>query len=259
MLKVCILASGSSGNCTYIASEETAILVDAGLSYKETARRLESLGADISDIGAVCITHEHDDHTACLGILRRRLKVNMYANTGTIEALQQAGKLQDLPWNVFTTGTQFEIGDMKIQPFSVPHDSYDPVGFIVSSNDSRAGIVTDMGTATGLIRERLRDCRTVIIEANHDEQLLRDAARPWSLKQRIASRQGHLSNKQAGQLLIDIMGPELKVVFLAHLSSECNRPELVVKMARKVLDDGGHGDVEVKLTYQDRVSDLVVV
>ena len=259
MLHVCVLASGSSGNCTYMASKQTRLFIDAGLSFRETASRLESIGVDLPTIDAVCVTHEHDDHTASLGILHRRSEVKLYANAGTIEALQHGGKLKDLPWNVFTTGALFEIGDLSIHPFSVPHDSYDPVGFLVCSGHSKAGIVTDMGMATGLIRDRLRNCQTIVIETNHDEQLLQDAARPWPLKQRIAGRQGHLSNQQAGQLVADIAGSELKVVFLAHLSSECNRAELAIKTVRKALEKSGHYDVELKLTYQDRASDMVAV
>ena len=258
-LTLCVLASGSSANSTYVATEDTRVLIDAGLSGKETVRRLAHVGADPAGIHAVCVTHEHQDHNVALGLLQRRFGVDLYANTGTVEAIESAGKRAGLEWQVFTTGVAFEIGSLTVEPFSVPHDSYDPVGFVLSSNESRVGIVTDMGMATGLIRERLRRCRAVVVEANHDEGMLRDAPRPWSLKQRIAGRQGHLSNAQAAELVESIAGPDLRYVFLAHLSSECNRPELAVQAVRQALDARGYGGVEVKVAHPDRPSDVVCV
>lgn len=256
-LKLCVLGSGSSGNCTYVASEQTAVLIDAGLSGRETAARMASVGAELVDLAGVCVTHEHADHKACLAVLHRRTGVGLYANAGTIEGIERAGKVPGLSWNVFTTGTPFEVGDMRIEPFSVPHDSYDPVGFIVGCGTLRVGVVTDMGMSTGLIRERLKGCRAAVIEANHDEALLRDCGRPWSLKQRISSRQGHLSNTQAADLACAVAGPELEVLFLAHLSAECNEPELAARTVRVALAKAGHAGVVVKLTYPDRPSDVV--
>jgi len=258
-LKVCVLGSGSSGNCIYVASTQTRILVDAGLSLRETVRRLELIDNDLTEVDAICVTHEHEDHTASLGGLHRRAGMALYANSGTIEGIRQSGKLRDLPWNVFITGEPFRIEDLRIEPFTVPHDAYDPVGFLICSGSSRVGIVTDIGMATELIRERLKGCQTVIVESNHDERLLKDATRPWSLKQRIASRQGHFSNDQAGHLIADIAGPELKVIFLAHLSVDCNRSDLAVETVRKILENSGHHDVSLKLTYPNRVSDMVEV
>jgi phosphoribosyl 1,2-cyclic phosphodiesterase len=251
------LASGSSGNCTYVASDRTRILIDAGLSGKQTATRLAVLETDVADLNAVCLTHEHDDHKASVGILHRKAGVALYANAGTMEAVTRDARLAALPWNVFSTGSAFEVGDLQLEPFSVPHDSYDPVGFVVCCNGARAGVVTDMGMATTVVRERLRRCQVVVIESNHDEQMLRDAQRPWSLKQRIAGRQGHLSNQQAGELLADIAGDGLRVAFLAHLSSDCNSPTLAVKTVKRVLVEAGHPEVDVRLTFADRPTELV--
>ncbi|MDI6775387.1 MAG: MBL fold metallo-hydrolase [Verrucomicrobiota bacterium] len=262
-MKLCVLGSGSTGNCVYAASETTHILIDAGLSAAETIRRLESIGAPARDIGAVCVTHEHADHVDGLAALHRRIRAPLYANAGTIEALEKNPKLQRLPWNVFATGHPFRVGTLRMAPFSVPHDSYDPVGFVVSREDAgaepavaRIGVMTDAGMATELIRTRLRGCRAVALEANHDLDLLRESPRPWGLKQRIASRQGHLSNAQAAELIAEIAGPELKVVFLAHLSGECNRPELAVGAVTRMLEAKGILGVEVKLTYPDRPSEV---
>lgn len=258
-LTVCVLASGSSGNCIYVASETTSILVDAGLSCRTTEERLEQIGVNPADIKAVCVTHEHSDHKDGLGVLFRKYGIQPYANSGTIEAIENDKRLQGLPWNRFTTGFAFEIGDLTIEPFSVPHDSYDPVGFIINSDSSRLGIVTDMGMVTELVKERMRKCDAVVIESNHDEHLLRDSGRPWSLKQRISSRQGHLSNSQSGDFLAEIASSRLGMVFLAHLSSDCNTPELAMKAAEEALVRCGRTSVRIVMTYQARISEKAQV
>jgi len=257
-LKLCVLGSGSSGNCTYVATEQTRILVDAGISGKATEKRLHSIGVDISTIDAVCVTHEHDDHRSALSVLSRRHGMALYGNSGTIEAIERRERA-DLPWNIFTTGSPFEIGDLRIEPFSVPHDSYEPVGFAMDCDGARVGIATDIGIATTLVRERLRDCNLIVIESNHDESLLRESARPWALKQRIAGRQGHLSNERAGDLIAEVAGQALRTVVLAHLSSDCNSPELALRTVKNALDTQGLGHVSVRMTYPDRVTDLLEV
>jgi len=258
-LRVCVLASGSSGNCTYVGSDRTQLLVDAGLSGREIGARLESIGVRAEDIDAVCLTHEHDDHRASLGVLQRRYGTALYANAGTIDGVQRDRRLQGLPWNVFTTGSAFMIGDLTIEPFSVPHDSYDPVGFAVSAGTLRVGIVTDMGMATSLVRERLKQCRVLVIESNHDEEMLRDSPRPWSLKQRIAGRQGHFSNAQAAALVTELAGDHLDSVLLAHLSADCNRPELAMEAVRRALREGGYPEVDVYVTFPDRPTQVVAI
>jgi phosphoribosyl 1,2-cyclic phosphodiesterase len=255
-LKICVLASGSSGNCVYVASGHTAILVDAGLSYRETEARMDSAGLDLRGVKAICVTHDHNDHVSSIGVMYRKLGVDLYANMDTIEVVERIESNSNLPWKVFGTGQVFTIGDLKIEAFSVPHDASDPVGFVISSGTSRIGLVTDMGTPTELIRTRLRNCQIVVAEFNHDEHLLRTSSRPWPVKQRIAGPHGHLSNEQACQLLVDIAGPDLKTVFLAHLSLECNKPDLAVKAAEAMLAKSGFQHVAVKLTYDDKVSEV---
>ncbi|MFH0954462.1 MAG: MBL fold metallo-hydrolase [Verrucomicrobiota bacterium] len=255
-VRVCVLASGSSGNCTYVASDHTSILVDAGLSSKETVRRLGQIGADVSGIHAVCVSHEHGDHTAGLRVLHRQHGIPLYANSGTLEALRRDPKMSELAWQVFTTGAPFAVGDFSVEAFSVPHDAYEPVGFVLKSGEARVGIVTDMGVPTTLIRERLRRCQVIIVEANHDERLLQDAARPWHLKQRILGRQGHLSNEAAAAMVAEIAGPDLQQVFLAHLSEDCNRQDLALQATERSLKKAGHTHVKVNLTYPDRISEV---
>src|SRR5450759_4292772 len=255
-MKVCVLASGSSGNCIFAGSATTRILIDAGLSGRETARRLELIGASLPSIQGICLTHEHGDHTAGLAALHTRAGIPLYANAGTIEAVRKDDKLRNLKWQVFTTGADFAIGDLTITPFSVSHDAYEPVGFIVASDQVRVGIVTDIGVSTHLVRERLRCCQVLIIESNHDERLLTDAQRPWHLKQRIAGRQGHLSNQHAAELIAEIAGNDLNQVFLFHLSLDCNRPELALKPTCEALRHRGLDHVQVSLTYADQISEI---
>ncbi len=255
-LRVCVLASGSAGNCTFVASEDTAILIDAGLSGRETARRLEQIGVGLSAIRAVCISHEHNDHTAGLGVLHRRHHIPLYANGGTIEALSQDTAWSGLKWNLFDNGQTFAVGDLVVAPFSVSHDARDPVGFILSQGAARAGIVTDIGMATALVRERLRGCQVIVVEANHDEQLLHNSRRPWHLKKRILGRQGHLSNAASAGMVAEIAGPELRQVFLAHLSAECNRQDLALQTTERTLREHGHTAIRVSLTYPDRISEI---
>jgi len=253
-MKVCVLASGSSGNCIFAGSATTRILIDAGLSGRETARRLALIGMAPPLIQGICLTHDHGDHTAGLAALHTRSGIPLYANAGTIEAVRKDDKLRNVKWQVFTTGADFTIGDLTITSFSVSHDAYDPVGFIVASDQVRVGIVTDIGVSTHLVRERLRNCQVLIIESNHDERLLTDAQRPWYLKQRIAGRQGHLSNQHAAELIAEIAGSDLNQVFLFHLSLDCNRPELALTPTCEALRRRGLDHVQVNLTYADQIS-----
>ncbi|MBU4199549.1 MAG: MBL fold metallo-hydrolase [Verrucomicrobia bacterium] len=255
-MKVCVLASGSSGNCIYVGTESTHVLVDAGMSGRETRNRLEQIGVKLADIQAVCLTHEHSDHIAGLAVLHSRHGINLYANAGTIEAVRLDAKTNALAWHVFTTGSMFQIGDISLDPFAVSHDAYEPVGFVAASGPVRVGIVTDIGVSTHLVRERLKHCRVVIIESNHDEHLLANARRPWSLKQRIAGRQGHLSNQHAAELIAEIAGSGLSHVFLSHLSADCNLPDLALKTAQTALNRQGYAQVRVQLTFPDRISDV---
>lgn len=255
---MCVLASSSGGNCTYVASERTAILVDAGLSRREIVKRLGGIGVDIAAIHAVCVTHEHSDHTAGLAALQKDGRIQLYANSGTIDGIEARAGRGALTWNVFATGSSFMVGDLVVEPFSVPHDAYDPVGFVIGDAETRIGVVTDMGVVTGLIRERLRRCHVVVLESNHDAQLLKDAKRPWHLKQRILGRQGHLSNEHAAELVAEIAGEELCAVYLAHLSEECNRPELALRAVTQALHRKGKDHVAVRIALPDTVSEVWV-
>jgi phosphoribosyl 1,2-cyclic phosphodiesterase len=253
-LKLCVLASGSSGNCTFIGTEKTRILIDAGLSARRTAERLAEIGESPETINAICVSHEHGDHIAGIRVLQKNYGMPVYANAGTFEMIGG-----DIKGARFTTGSPFCVGDFSIHPFPVPHDANDPVGFIFSAGNLKVGVATDIGMVTNALRERLRKCHVVVIEANHDETLLHEADRPWSLKQRIRGNQGHLSNRTAAALMAEIAGEGLEHLFLAHLSSDCNSPHHARTTFETVLAEAGHTHVKVRLTGADGVSEQLIL
>jgi phosphoribosyl 1,2-cyclic phosphodiesterase len=254
ILKLCVLASGSSGNCTFIGTEKTRILIDAGLSARKTAERLAQIGERMEDINAICVSHEHGDHIAGIRVLQKNHGTPVYANAGTFEVIGG-----DIKGARFTTGSPFSIGDFSIHPFPVPHDANDPVGFVFSAGTLQIGIATDIGMVTNALRERLRKCHAVVIEANHDETLLHEADRPWSLKQRIRGNQGHLSNRTAAGLIAEIAGEGLRHLFLAHLSSDCNSPHHARTTFETILAAAGHTHVNVRLTGAECVSEQLIL
>jgi phosphoribosyl 1,2-cyclic phosphodiesterase len=213
---------------------------------------MAEVGVDPSSVQAICISHEHEDHVSGVGVMQRKRGVELFGNSATIEALNATSRHSGLSWSIFEAGQEFQIGALKIEPFSVPHDAYDPVGFRISCEGSKLGIVTDMGIATSLIRERLKDCDALVVEANHDSEMLKLSERPWSLKQRISGRHGHLSNSQTCELLTEVASPSLKAVYLAHISSDCNERDIAEKAVRAALDGMGLNQVEVEMTYASR-------
>jgi len=250
-LMLSVLASSSSANCIFVASDTTAILVDAGLSLRRLEERLAALGQGVERLQGICLSHEHSDHISGVPVLCRRHGLPVYANSGTIEGARRAWKDFEPVWRVFETGRPFAIGDLSIEPFAVPHDAYDPVGFVIGAGGARVGIATDMGMPTTLIRERLRGCHGLVVESNHDERMLRDSERPWALKQRILGRQGHLSNRHAAEMVADIAGPCLRCVVLAHVSSECNDPGVAIGEMRVSLEARGRRDVQIAVAAED--------
>ncbi len=251
-LRFCVLGSSSAGNATWVASDTTAILVDAGFRRRTLEERLAAIGQSASSLRAVVVSHEHSDHIAGIPRLQQKYGVEVFANEGTREGALQTPDFEEVRWTLFHTGHPFEIGDLQITPFAVPHDAYDPVGFLISHHDTTIGIVTDLGTGTTLVSTRLQVCRALVLEANHDERMLRDSRRPWSLKQRILSRQGHLSNRAAAALLLEAAGPELTDVYLAHLSQECNEPDFARQTIEEELRRAGHVRLRLRPTYPDR-------
>jgi len=255
-LEVCVLASGSSGNSIYVASQSTRILIDAGLSAKQVAVRLEQIGVVPESIAGICVSHEHGDHIAGIRVLQKRHGIPVYTNAGTLNGIRRQPKADEISARIFQTGSPFEIGDITVEPFSVPHDAYEPVGFLLRTAECTVGIVTDLGMSTSLIREKLRGCDAIIVESNHDEDLLQEAPRPWSLKQRIRSRQGHLSNMDAARLISDCATERLAHVFLAHLSSDCNSPDTALRTVASQLRLDGLGHITLEISLAREISTI---
>jgi phosphoribosyl 1,2-cyclic phosphodiesterase len=251
VFELAILGSGSGGNSALITTENCRILVDIGFSARQICLRLEALGVAPDSLDAILLTHEHGDHIAGLDVFSRKFKVPIYCNRLTAEALRGQGIAADAPWTIFSTGTSFTIRDLDVQTFYVPHDAVDPVGLIASSGYGSVGFLTDLGFATKLVRERIREVHTLVVETNHDERKLQDdPKRPWSVKQRILSRHGHLSNHAAATLVADIAGDYLERVILGHLSRDCNTQELALAEMERL----GLGRLELFCAQQHEVS-----
>ena len=235
-----ILGSSSSGNCALLATAHTKILIDAGFSAKRIGLMLESIGESIDQIDAVFLTHEHSDHAQGLRGLARRADLPVFANRDTADVVQDKYCTKRVKWQHFQTGTTFTFRDLEVSSFQLPHDASDPVGFVFSwgeegdlfSQPGNLAWVTDLGYVPSHVRERLRNVDTLVIEANYDEKLLdQDERRPWSIKQRIRGRHGHLSNDATLEILKELIpGSRLKKVHLAHLSRDCNNVALVQEM-----------------------------
>ncbi|MEE4313571.1 MAG: MBL fold metallo-hydrolase [Desulfofustis sp.] len=241
-MRFSVLGSGSGGNCVYIESNNTALLVDSGFSGRETAARLALIGRSVESLAAVFITHEHQDHISGAGVLSRRCRIPLFANERTY---QGAGKTLAKPFrrDEFQTGEAICFRNLEIRSFAISHDAGDPVGFIVDDGVHRIGICTDTGAVSRLIRRRLSDCQALILEFNHDPLLLKNGPYPVALQQRVRSSRGHLSNGEGAELLAALDHEGLQQVVLAHLSETNNLPELAYREAAAVLQSTGRSGI----------------
>jgi phosphoribosyl 1,2-cyclic phosphodiesterase len=246
-----VLGSGSAGNCAYVETREARILVDAGFSLRQIRQRLASIGRVPENLTGILITHEHSDHVQGLPMISEKLRVPIYCNRPTHEAIQFQFD-QKFDCRVFATGAAFDISDIHVETFSIPHDAQDPVGFLLRTDGANIGFLTDLGHATKLVLERVRPAHALVLEANHDVKMLQDCIRrPWSLKQRILGRHGHLSNDAAADAAEEIMSPDLRHLYLGHLSRECNTPELARHVVNDRLQKIGAAHVHLELTSQN--------
>jgi phosphoribosyl 1,2-cyclic phosphodiesterase len=232
-LSVCVLASGSRGNAIYVSDGTTSILVDAGLSARKIDRCLRSRGLDTAGLNAILVTHEHIDHVRGVERMVRRHRLPVFLTAGTYQAARNWMEIEE--FCPVACGYEFRFNTLSVRPFSISHDARDPAGFIISANGSRIGIATDLGQATTLVREHLQNCQMLILEANHDPDMLINGPYPWFLKQRIRSRTGHLSNQEASRLLAEVMHSGLQHVVLAHLSETNNTPARAAAEVSRVL------------------------
>ena len=208
-------------------------------------------------VQGILLTHEHSDHIQGLNVLCNRHKIPIYCNRGTKDAVEDKFKGYN-NYRLFSTGSAFEIGDVNVENFSIPHDAADPVGFALSSGGLKVGFLTDLGFATRLILERVRNADVLVLEANHDLKLVQeDTKRPWALKQRILSRHGHLSNDSAAAVAMEVMSDRLRHLYLGHLSKECNRPELAFDRVSQAVNEIGARHCNVYLTSQDDICSTI--
>ena len=233
-MRFSVLGSGSRGNAVYVESNDSAVLIDAGFSGKELQKRMSSVNRDLSAVKALCITHEHNDHICGAGVISRRYNIPVLINDATLQAASdKLGKL--FKTEIFAAGEVIEVGDLKIRSFRISHDTADPVGFVISDGNKRLGYLTDTGKVSHLMTQRLLSCNGVILEFNHDLEMLKYGPYPLPLQQRVRSSRGHLSNIDAANFLIELMGGNIKDVVLAHLSEKNNTVELAREAANTCL------------------------
>jgi phosphoribosyl 1,2-cyclic phosphodiesterase len=240
-VSVSLLASGSRGNCTLVATSSTRILVDAGLSGRETFKRLHSLEQRPDSISAILITHEHSDHVAGLERLATKLKIPVFLTEATHHSWNRAMRDQqgEVPklskTEHFSSGRSFRVGDIEVSPFTIPHDAIDPVGFTFRAEGIKIGLATDLGYMPVSVRNHLRGSTVLVMESNHDVEMLRTGPYPWSVKQRVMSRVGHLSNDSLAEFFANDYDGVAEYVILAHLSEQNNHPELARASAEHAL------------------------
>ncbi len=252
-LRVTVLGSGSGGNLTLVEGSRGRLALEMGLSERDASRRLEAAGVDPRSLDAVFVSHEHADHARGASRFSRRHGVALYATRGTARACgfvpsDLAGLVE------LETGAEIEVAGMRVRPFPVPHDAVETVGYVVEDGGASLGYATDLGYPSALAIERLRGCRILIVEANHDVGMLRAGSYPAHVKQRVLSRHGHLSNDQAAELLREVVTSGTRSVFLAHLSEKNNDGRLAMEAGYRALRSAGRDEVRLELTWQARAS-----
>lgn len=261
-MRICILGSGSAGNATLVVSGETRVLIDCGLSARETARRIQEVGEDATRLDAIVLTHEHGDHARGLAMLSKSLNVPVYIASATLEACNLGDKARHVRRGEEITSSQdFEIGPFRFHPFPIPHDAADPMAFTVEAGGAKMGIAVDLGHINALAAERFKGSDVLIIEANYEVEMLRACSfYPWSLKQRIMGRQGHTSNDEMARYLSEDFDGKAGYVVLAHLSRNTNHPDLARLAATQAIESRSplfSADVRVRVAKYDGPSEWI--
>jgi phosphoribosyl 1,2-cyclic phosphodiesterase len=259
-LRYSVLASGSTGNALYVENEEHRILIDAGLSGKQLEKLMDQAGIDPRSLEALLVTHEHSDHIKGAGIMARRYDLPVYANEATWDAMAPLiGEIDEGRKNIVNTGEAIDFGTIKVESYGISHDAAEPVGFCFYEDDVQLALTTDLGYVSDRIKQKIAGSQAIIMESNHDVEMLRMGAYPWSIKRRILSDVGHLSNEGAAEALCDILSGATEKVHLAHLSQDNNMLELARLTVKNILEDHGiflDQDVEIRDTYFDRPTPL---
>lgn len=258
-LKMNILASGSTGNAMVVCGKGVRLLVDAGLSARKIEQLLASQGMSGEELDGILVTHEHSDHIRGLGPFARKYRLKVYANAGTWRAMEgQIGELEEDQKQVFETGSPLDFGLLRAESFAISHDAAEPVGFCFYEGDSKLSIATDLGYISANVREKIADSDVLVLEANHDVEMLRVGRYPWNVKRRILGDTGHLSNEAAGEGLCGLVTERTKRVYLAHLSKDHNLMELARMTVNNIMQEYGvlekHRQVRLMDTYDDRAT-----
>lgn len=265
-MRLCSIASGSSGNCIYVGSEATHLLVDVGISGKRTECGLNSLGVTGRDLDGILITHEHADHVSGLGVLARKYEVPIYATPGTIDAIRSCSSLGKIDSSLFRevqADRKLVIKDLTVNPMRISHDAAEPVAYRIAFGNKKVGICTDLGVYNDYTVECLKGMDALLIEANHDVNMLQVGPYPYYLKQRILGERGHLSNENSGRLLSRILHDKLQAIILGHLSKENNLPELAYEAVRMEITMGDNpysaNDFCMQVASRSEVSPVVSI
>ena len=265
-MRLCSIASGSSGNCIYVGSETTHLLVDVGISGRRTESGLDSLGITGRDLDGILITHEHADHINGLGVMARKYGVPVYATKGTINAIlstRNLGKIDASLFHEIQEDQKFTIKDLTVDPMRISHDAAQPVAYRIAYGGRRVGICTDLGVYNDYTVECLKGMDAVLLEANHDVNMLQVGPYPYYLKQRILGERGHLSNENSGRLLSRILHDGLRTIILGHLSKENNLPELAYEAVRMEITMGDNpynaNDFRLMVAARSEISPVVEI
>ncbi|MBN4069559.1 MAG: MBL fold metallo-hydrolase [Alkaliphilus sp.] len=254
-VKFCTLASGSKGNCHFISDGDNYLLFDAGLSGVKIQKRLIEIGIKPEQLTGIVISHEHNDHIQGAGILSRRFDIPLYANEGTWDVMKnKIGEIKLRNMKVFSTGKLFELNSFIVNPFKISHDAREPVGFSIENNGVNICIATDLGYVDETLIKHTAGADLVVLESNHDEEMLKAGRYPYSLKRRILSEVGHLSNENAGLAILKMIDKNVKKIILAHLSEENNFPELAYETVKNVLERNNvsvEKDINLYVAHRD--------
>lgn len=240
-MRMMTIASGSSGNCIYIGSNNTHILIDAGVSRKKIVEGLKAADLSMDDISGIFVTHEHSDHIRGIGVLSRKDGTPIYGTKGTISGIQQSTSLGEMPSDIFMqvkSDSDLCINDLCIHTFRTSHDANEPVAYTVSCGNDKMSVITDLGKYDDYIIDNLKGTNTILVEANHDVKMLQVGSYPYYLKQRILGDRGHLSNESSGRLLCELLNSDLQNIMLGHLSKENNYEKLAYETVRLEIDMG---------------------
>ncbi len=237
------IASGSSGNCIFVGSDETKLLVDAGISAKRIKEGLASIDLSCEDISGILITHEHSDHTKSLGILARKYGIPMYSTLQTIQAVTQDNRLGEYDTSLYQCiepDKEFTIGDITVEANRTWHDAANPVCYTFTNNQKKISVATDLGDYDEYLLNKLKDSDIMLIESNHDIRMLEVGPYPYYLKRRILSDHGHLSNERSGEFILSLLNDHIKGIVLGHLSKENNHPDLAYETVKLALTDNNY-------------------